>query len=71
MENQVVPTENPDLLPEKRAAQFLGISQMSLIRKRRKQEVAFYQVGARCLYSKLNHLIPFLEACEQKAKGSL
>jgi hypothetical protein len=71
MKNESLPAENPDLLREGRAAQFIGVSQMTLIRKRRNGEVSFYQVGNRRLYSKENHLLPYLKSCEQKAKGSL
>ncbi len=68
MKNESLSAENPDLLREGRAAQFIGVSQMTLIRKRRNGEVSFYQIGSRCLYSKENHLLPYLETCEKKAK---
>lgn len=62
-ENQ--PTLNEPLINEIEAATFLGISRMTLLRKRNAQEIGFYQVGHRILYSKEKHLIPFLEHCEK------
>ena len=53
------------LMNEKEAAKFLGISRMTLLRKRNAQEIGFYRVGFRVLYSKEKHLIPFLETCEK------
>jgi excisionase family DNA binding protein len=59
------PTLNEPLLNEKEAAKFLGISRMTLLRKRNASEIGFYRVGFRVLYSKEKHLIPFLETCEK------
>lgn len=53
------------LINEIEAAKFLGISRMTLLRKRNAGEIGFYQVGHRILYSKEKHLIPFLEQCEK------
>lgn len=52
------------LLSEAEAAGFLGISKMTLLRKRNAREIAFFKVGHRILYSKEKHLIPFLRQCE-------
>lgn len=56
---------NEPLMNEIEAAKFLGISRMTLLRKRNANEIGFYRVGFRILYSKEKHLIPFLEQCEK------
>lgn len=53
------------LINETEAAKFLGISRMTLLRKRNAQEIGFYRVGFRVLYSKEKHLLPFLQSCEK------
>jgi hypothetical protein len=58
-------TLNEPLINEVEAAKFLGISRMTLLRKRNASEIGFYRVGIRVLYSKEKHLIPFLEGCEK------
>lgn len=59
------PSLNEPLISEVEAAKFLGISRMTLLRKRNANEIGFYRVGFRILYSKEKHLIPFLEQCEK------
>lgn len=59
------PNQNEPLMNEVEAAKFLGISRMTLLRKRNAGEIGFYRVGFRILYSKEKHLIPFLEQCEK------
>lgn len=54
------------LLSEAAAARFLGVSKMTLLRKRNADEISFFRVGLRILYSKEKHLIPFLEKCEKR-----
>lgn len=56
---------NEPLINEVEAAKFLGISRMTLLRKRNANEIGFFRVGFRVLYSKEKHLIPFLQACER------
>lgn len=56
---------NEPLINEIEAAKFLGISRMTLLRKRKANEIGFYKVGFRILYSKEKHLLPFLEQCEK------
>ena len=56
------------LMNETQAAKFLGISRMTLLRKRNSGEIKFFRVGFRILYSKEKHLIPFLEKCERKTE---
>lgn len=56
---------NEPLMNEIQAAKFLGISRMTLLRKRNANEIGFYRVGFRVLYSKEKHLIPFLQTCEK------
>lgn len=53
------------LMNETAAAKFLGISRMTLLRKRNAGEIKFFRVGFRVLYSKEKHLAPFLASCEQ------
>jgi excisionase family DNA binding protein len=60
---------NEPLLSETEAAKFLGISKMTLLRKRNSGEIKFFRVGFRVLYSKEKHLVPFLEKCERNAAG--
>lgn len=59
------PVINEPLINEIEAAKFLGISRMTLLRRRNAGEIGFFRVGFRVLYSKEKHLIPFLEACEK------
>lgn len=53
------------LFSKAKAAEFLGISKMTLLRRRNAGEISFFRVGFRVLYSKEKHLIPFLEQCEK------
>ncbi len=53
------------LLSEAEAAKFLGISKMTLLRKRNAGNIGFFRLGFRVLYSKEKHLLPFLEQCER------
>ncbi len=56
---------NEPMMNEIEAAKFLGISRMTLLRKRNAAEIGFFRVGFRVLYSKEKHLIPFLQSCEK------
>ncbi|MEJ7848802.1 MAG: helix-turn-helix domain-containing protein, partial [Pyrinomonadaceae bacterium] len=60
--------DSPDvvkpLLSEAEASQFLGISKMTLLRKRNAGLIGFFRVGFRVLYSKEKHLLPYLTNCE-------
>lgn len=58
-------TLNEPLMNEIAAAAFLGVSRMTLLRKRKTGEIGFYRVGFRVLYSKEKHLLPFLNRCEK------
>lgn len=58
-------TISEPLLSEANAAKFLGISKMTLLRRRNTGEIGFFRVGFRVLYSKEKHLIPFLQNCEK------
>lgn len=57
------------LLNEAEAARFLGISRMTLLRKRKAGEIKYFRVGFRVLYSKEKHLLPFLHGCEKENRG--
>ncbi|MBK9214609.1 MAG: recombinase family protein [Chloracidobacterium sp.] len=52
------------LLSEAEASRFLGISKMTLLRKRNAGLIGFFRVGIRVLYSKEKHLLPYLAKCE-------
>lgn len=54
------------LLSEAEAAKFLGISKMTVLRKRNTGEIGYYRVGFRILYSKEKHLLPYLKKCEKR-----
>ena len=70
IEHDHIPTAEPaieePLLGEAEAAKFLGISKMTLLRKRNAGLIGFFKVGFRVLYSKEKHLVPYLIACENK-----
>lgn len=53
------------LLSEADAAKFLGVSKMTVLRKRNAGEIGFFRVGFRVLYSKEKHLLPFLQKREK------
>ncbi len=57
-------TSNQKLLSEKQAAEFMGISKMTLLRRRQAKKIKHYRVGFRILYSKEKHIIPFLRERE-------
>ena len=56
------------LLSEPEASSALGISRITLQRKRKDGDISFYRVGGRILYSP-SHLDEYLSKCEQKARG--
>ncbi len=61
-----ISTLTEPLLNETQAAKFLGVSRMTLLRKRNNGEINFFRVGFRVLYSKEKHLLPFLQLCEKR-----
>jgi excisionase family DNA binding protein len=54
------------LLSVKEASKFLGISQVTLHRILKRHEIGFFRVGYRILFSKEQHLFPFLQKREVK-----
>jgi len=64
------PADNQSLklLSEPEASSALGISKITLQRKRKDGAISFYRVGGRVLYSP-SHLEEYLSKCEQKARG--
>lgn len=64
LEAEVVSVHEP-LLSEAEAAKFLGISKMTLLRKRKSGTIGHFRIGFRVLYSKGAHLTPFLQNCEK------
>jgi excisionase family DNA binding protein len=57
-----------NLLSEKEAAAYIGISVSTLKRKRYSGEVTYYRIGNRILYSPDKHLDLFLRQCEQNSE---
>jgi len=66
-ENAGISPATEPLLSEAEAAHFLGVSKMTMLRKRQAGTVGFYQVGFRVLYSKEKHLLPYLTSCEKRS----
>jgi len=60
---------NEPLLNEKDAAKFLGVSKMTILRRRNAGEIGFYQDGPRIKYSKEKHLLPYLAGRERGIGG--
>lgn len=58
-------TVSEPLLSEADAAKFLGISKITMARKRKAKEIGHFRVGHRILYSKEKHLLPFLKEREK------
>ena len=63
--HDIQPDQNEPLMSEAEAAKFLGISKMTLLRRRKAKKIQYYRVGFRVLYSKEKHLIPFLDERER------
>jgi excisionase family DNA binding protein len=59
-------SSDESLLSEAEAARFLGVSKMTLLRKRHSTEISFFRVGSRVLYSRQKHLLPYLAKNENK-----
>lgn len=56
------------LLSVKEASKFLGISSVTLHRILKREEIGCFRVGNRILFSKENHLFPFLQKREIQPK---
>jgi excisionase family DNA binding protein len=69
-ENVPISPATEPLLSEAEAAQFLGVSKMTVLRKRQAGIIGFYQVGSRVLYSKEKHLLSYLATCENRSSRS-
>ena len=61
----IKPDQNHPLMSEAEAAEFLGVSKMTLLRHRKAKKINYYRLGFRVLYSKEKHLLPFLEEREK------
>lgn len=57
------------LLTEREAADFMKMSKSSLIRRRNRHEISFYQNGMWIRYSLENHIKPYLKRCEKSRPG--
>jgi len=66
---EIIQSTEP-LLSEAEAAHFLGVSKMTMLRKRQTGIIGFYRVGFRVLYSKEKHLLPYLASCEERSSRS-
>ena len=53
------------LMSIKQAAEFLGISVVTLHRKKKEKTIGFYQVGNRILFSMEKHILSYLKKNEQ------
>jgi hypothetical protein len=60
---------NTNLLAEKAAAEYIGVSVSTLKRKRYGHEIGWFKVGTRIRYSIAKHLDVYLDKCEQKVEG--
>jgi len=69
-ENAGISPATEPLLGEAEAAHFLGVSKMTMLRKRQAGIIGFYRVGFRVLYSKEKHLLPYLATCEKRSSRS-
>lgn len=56
------------LLSVTEASNFLGVSKVTLRRILRREEIGFFRVGARILFSKNDHLLKYLRRCEKEPK---
>lgn len=54
------------LMNTKEAAEYCGVSDLTLYRSRKGCEIGFFRIGNRILFSVEKHLIPFLESRERK-----
>ncbi len=63
--------QSNNLLSVKEAAKFLGISQVTLRRIIKGQKIGFFRVGYRILFSKEQHLFPYLDKCEIQPKAEV
>ena len=59
------------LLSVKEASKFLGISSVTLHRILKREEIGFFRVGCRILFSKEKHLFPFLQQREIQPKAGV
>ncbi len=57
------------LMNTKEAAEYCGVSDLTLYRSRKNCEIGFFRIGNRVLFSVEKHLIPFLESRERKSFG--
>lgn len=68
MSSNIKNNQLDNLLSVKEASKFLGISQVTLHRILKRREIGFFRVGYRILFSKEQHLFPFLQKCEKQPK---
>jgi excisionase family DNA binding protein len=64
-------TKEEKLLSIKEASKFLGVSPVTLHRILKREEIGFFRVGYRILFSKEKHLFPFLEKRERQPKAEV
>lgn len=62
--------EAPETLySEREAADRLGVSQVTLLRRRRAGLIGYYRIGTRVVYSETKHIQPFLQSCDRRPAG--
>lgn len=64
---KLMETINDKRFDRKEAAQYLGVSVITVDRAIAKKKISCFRIGRRVLFSK-SHLDTFLSTCEQKAK---
>ncbi len=57
-----------DLMNTKETAAYLGVSPLTVYRLRKENELGFYRVGSRILFSLKDHIRPHLETTEQRSR---
>lgn len=68
MKNAEKSTFENGLRDRKQAAEFLGVSVITIDRNVKNKKLGCYRVGTRVLFDENEHLLTFLKKCEQKAK---
>ena len=71
MSSNIKTKQSEKLLSVKEASGFLGISSVTLHRILKRQEIGFFRVGGRILFSQEQHLFPFLQKCENQPKAEV
>lgn len=57
-----------DYMSEAEAATLLGVSRITLLRRRKRGEIEFYRIGSRVVYAK-SQIQAFLDKCRRKSRA--